>query len=190
VGNPTRQFVLLFGTLLFFSNGGSLFAGMICQRDFGQTPEDNVVRDFLRPHAEDTRSEVKASAFAIVTQHERAEPAAARNEALQLLGKSFNGPPETPSRPRPESDGLDGADRTRQAPPRPSAPSERGESGAAGTVPTIGPKEQQSGLFTRSAPPTPAGEGRLIFHKVRVVPDAPVARLFRPPRERFWKINS
>jgi hypothetical protein len=100
VRNSKRQFVLLFGTLLSFGNGGSLFAGMICQPDLSQTqdifPEGIGVRDSVRPPVEDNHSEAKASAFVKVTPNERGETTTAPNESLQLLGKSFTGALEKP----------------------------------------------------------------------------------------------
>jgi hypothetical protein len=190
VRNLTRQFVLFVGTLLSFSNGGSLFAGVICVPESivieppDVFPKDIVPRDPIRPPTEEKRSELKSSELAKVMSNCPDKTTSTLDGPLQILGKSFSGPREKPSGPGRESNGLDGEDGSRPAPWQPSAPSERGETGAAGTVPTIGPKDQQIGLFTCSIGPTPEGEERLIFHNVRLYSDSPIARLFRPPRER------
>ena len=182
-----RSFVLLLGGWLFLSNGGSLFAGVICQPEsiaFGSDvfPKDIVPRDPVHPPAKDKRSESTSSDLAIMTQIERAQTSAAVGESLELLGKSFNRPLEKPSEPPAQSNRVDGEDRSRPMPPQPSAPSERGESGAAPTVPTGRPTDQQIGLFALSAAPTPEREESLIFHNIRPHSDAHLARLFRPPK--------
>jgi hypothetical protein len=190
VRNWTSQFVLLVGTLLSLGNGASLFAGTISRSESSAAetldifPKDIVARDPVRPAAEDHRSEPESSAFAKITPNERGETTTALHESLQLLGKAFNGPLEEHSRPGAESNGLDGDDVSWPMPPQPSAPTQRGETGAAGTVPTIVPKEQQIGIFTRWEAPTTQGEVRLRFDFFRFILDTPCARLFRPPRER------
>jgi hypothetical protein len=190
VRNSTRPFLLLLQTLLFFSNGASLFAGSICRPEFSAVespdffPKDIVKRDPVRPPAEDNTSEATSSAFAKVTPNERDEANTGLDESLQLLGKSFNGPLDKLSAGA-EANGLEGEDGSRPATPEPSPPSEKGETTAAGIAPNVGPKDQQIGLFACSAAPTPEGEERFIFHNVRLVSDLPVAGLFRPPRERF-----
>jgi hypothetical protein len=181
-----QSFVLLLGGLLSLSNGGSLFAGVICQPEsivFGSDvfPNDIVPRDPVRP-----RSESRSSDLAIMRPSERAQTSTSVDESLELLGKSFNGRLEKPSGPSEQSNGLDGEDSSRPMPPQPPAPSERGESGAAATVPTSRPTDQQIGLFALATAPTPEREESLIFHNTQPHSDAHLARLFRPPRERFW----
>jgi hypothetical protein len=191
VRNSPRQFVILFGTLLSLSNDGSLLAGTLSRPEFSAAdtpdifPKDIVARGPVRPAAEDHRSEPESLAFAKMAPNERGETTTALHESLQLLGKAFNGPLEKLSCPGAESYGLVGEDVSWHMPPQPSAPSHRGETGAAGIVPTIGPRDQQCGFFTRSVAPNPEGEERLIFHRVRLISDSPVARIFRPPREQF-----
>src|ERR1700737_1850499 len=110
-----RSFVLLLGGLLSFSNGGSLFAGVICQPesiafDSDVFQKDIVPRDSVRPPSEDRRSELTSSELSIMTQSERAQRSTSIDESLELLGKSFNGPLEKPSGPSEQSNGLDGED--------------------------------------------------------------------------------
>jgi hypothetical protein len=181
-----RSFVLLLGGWLSLSNGGSLFAGVICQPEsigLGSDvfPKDIVPRDPVRPPAEDKRSESTSSDLALMTQSERAQTCTFVDESLELLGKSFNGPLEKQSGPSEQSNGIDGEDSSRPMPPQPSAPSERGESGAAPTVPTSRPTDQQIGLFALSAAPTPEREESLIFHIFDLTP-TPASRVFSGPQ--------
>jgi hypothetical protein len=191
-----RSFVLLMGCLLSLSNGGSLFAGVLCRPESiafescDVFPKDIVPRGPVRPPVEDERTESTSSELTQMTGSERDQPSTAVDESLQLLGKSLNGPMEMPPGPPEQSNGLDGEDSSRPMPPQPSAPSERGESGTAPTVPTSRPTDQQIGLFALSAAPTPEREESLIFNDDRPHSAAHLARLFRPPRERFWKICS
>ena len=191
VRNLTRQFVLLFGTLLSFSNGATLFAATICRPEAIAVeppdvfPKDIVPRDPVSGPAEHRDSEPTSSAYANATPQERSEATTALDGSSSLLGDSFNGPREELSRPGAESNGLNGEDGSRPTPPQPPAPSERGETGAAGTLPTIGPKDPQIGLFAYSAASSREFEERLIFQNVHIISDSAVARLFRPPRERF-----
>jgi hypothetical protein len=123
VRTSTRQFVLLFGTVLSFSNGGSLFAGMVCQPEFVKAdpsdvfPKDIVARDTFRAPAHNETSEVNSSAFADGTPKERDESTTTLIESLQLLGKSFNGPLEKLSLPGAQANPLDGEDGSRPKPP-------------------------------------------------------------------------
>jgi hypothetical protein len=191
VRNLTRQFVLLFGTLLSFSNGASLLAATICRPEAIAVeppdvfPKDIVPRGPVSGPAEDRNSEPMSSAYANATPQECSEATTALDGSSSLLGNSFNRPLQELSRPGTESNRLNGEDGSRPTPPQPPAPSERGETGAAGTLPTIGPKDPQVGLFACSASPGRECEERLIFQNVQVISDSAVAGLFRPPRERF-----
>jgi hypothetical protein len=190
VRNLTRQSVLLFGTLLSFSNGDSLFAGAICRLESiveppDVFPKDIVPRDPASLSANDHGSGQSSSAIANPAPREHGESTTALDVSASLLGDSFIGPLEKLPRPGTESNGLNGEDGLRPTPPQPQAPS-RGETGASGTMPTtIGPKDQEVGLFTVSAAPSREWEESLRFDNVRLIPDSFGAGVFRPPRERF-----
>jgi hypothetical protein len=191
VRNSTRQFVLLIGTLLSFSNGGSLFAGMVCQPEFASAdprdifPKDIVARDPVRAPAENKTSEVNSSAFANGTPKERDESTTALIESLQLLGKSFIGPLEKQSLPGAQPNALDMEDGSQPKPPQPSTPSEQGQTGAAGIILFFGLKDQHFALAAWGPVPIAEREEGLRFHNARPSSDSPVARLFRPPRKRL-----
>jgi hypothetical protein len=193
VHNLTRQFVFVFGILLSFSNGDSLFAATICRPESiavepGDVfPIDIVPRDPVSPPVEDHGSELDSSAFANAMPNEDGEATTALYGSSNLLGNSFSGPLEKLSAPSTESNGLDGGNGSRPTPRHPPAPSERGESDLPGSVRTTGPKDQQVGLSACSDAPTREWEERLSLHNVRLISDSPIVALFRPPRERAWK---
>jgi hypothetical protein len=190
VRNSTRQSVLLFATLLSFSNGASLFAATICRPEAIAVqcpdvfPKDIVPRDPVSGPAEDRDSGLTSSVLAYGTPQERGEATTALDGSASLLGNSFIGPLEKLPRSGTESKGLNREDGSQPMPPQPQAPS-RGETGAPGTMPTIGPKDQQVSLFTVSAATSREWEESLGFDNVRHIPDSCGAGLFRPPRERF-----
>jgi len=122
VRNVTRQFVLLLGTLLSFSNGASLFAATICRPEAIAVespdvfPKDIVPRVPVSGPAEPRDSEPTSSAFANATPQERGEAITALDGSSSLLGNSFNGSLEELSRPGAEFNGLNGEDGSRPTP--------------------------------------------------------------------------
>jgi hypothetical protein len=182
--NSTRQFVLLLGSMLCFSNGGSLFAGMTCQPECVPVdladifPRDIVARGPVCPSAEDHCLDQKMPTVC-------PESIAVQDASSHLVGGSMSVPVEKPFCPNGEYKGLNGEEGPEPTPAKPPSPSKRSEAGTTGIALNIGTRDQQAGLPACPADPTREGKEELRFQNTRLGSDPPVGRLFRPPRERF-----
>jgi hypothetical protein len=182
VYSRTRQFVLLFGTLLSFADGSPLFAGLISLPGVDDcTPGNNQSWDL--PHQPEGNSCSEASLLAEPLVSQASDQSIIQGRSASLCcGLSQELPSNDPqSFEGPEPSGLPSNDQAPPLKPQPSAPAGGGAAGATGFV-QGGSKMQQDGLVNWSYLPIPEGSETAISNKVQFISDAWPLGIFRPPR--------
>jgi hypothetical protein len=184
VHSPTRQFVLLIGTLLSFGNGGSLCAGLISLSTIDDgAPVNNESWDVPSQPEMHCASQTSLLAESLVSRASDHRTFQDRS-ASQCRGASQDVLPTDPrSSNASQSSGLPSDEDAPPANPYPAAPSGGGATGTAGFT-LGGSKMQQDGLINWYNPPTSERHGNATSYSVQFKCDATPLSIFRPPRLR------
>jgi len=181
----TRQFVLLFGTLLSFGSGGPLFAGMICIPSF-DGPSDDPLQAWLAQSGGVYSAENNdTSAVQLALPSVPEETVRFQDRSLALLGGARDGPAprENSVSGASDSDGLNGNQVPPPAAPPSAKPPPGGNNGVTGTAPGTAPTDQQFAMATSSVAPARDGAGEASLSYSPPSSEHHALPLFRPPRQ-------